>query len=90
MRQLELNLSAKLIAFPRSRHSAYVRRVAATIMENDEDDAALYWQAVVDGIARPLLAAGIPRAEVEAEVWRFHHAVQREIWFAEDRAGGAG
>jgi hypothetical protein len=90
MQQLKLDLSAKVFAFPRSRHLAYVRRIAATLMENDEDDAQRYWQVVVDGIALPLLAAGMPRAEVEAEVWNFHHAVQREIWLAEAREGGAG
>lgn len=90
MRQLKLDLSAKVFAFPRSRHLAYVRRIAATLMENDEANAELYWQVVVDGIARPLLDAGVCRADVEAEVWRFHHAVQREIWRAEDCSGGAG
>ncbi|RUM95924.1 hypothetical protein EET67_20605 [Pseudaminobacter arsenicus] len=90
MRQLEFNLTAKVLAFPPSRRRSFVRKVAETIMQNNDDDAERYWQAVVDGIAWPMLNAGVPRPIVEDQVRKFHDAVQQQIYLVEDRAGGAG
>ncbi len=77
--QLELNLKAAVFAFPFSRRRDLVMEVARFILHNEDAKAIPYWRGVVRDLANPLLAAGVPRAHVNAEIERFHDAVEHAM-----------
>lgn len=91
--QLELHLTATMIAFPLARQRRRVIEVARFILDNDDTKAVPYWRGVVRDLSHPLLVAGVPRPQVEAEVRRFHDAVQDAMVILDrgcGQIGGAG
>lgn len=90
--QYELSLTATLIPFPLRRQRRLVMDVARFILFNDDAQAIPYWRGVVRDLSQPLLAVGVPRQSVEAEVRRFHDEVQAAmaVIAQEGQLGGAG
>lgn len=85
--QLELDLQATVIAFPLTRRRQLVMDTARFILFNDDAKAVPHWRSVVRDLSQSLIAAGVPRPQVEAEVRRFHDAVQDAMVIL-DRGGG--
>lgn len=77
--QLELNLQAKILAFPLSRQMAEVRRVARELDAVRDAAAAAYWRGVVAELDRQLSSQGLTRAQIDVELWAFFEAVQMEM-----------
>ena len=86
--QLELELKAAVLAFPFSQRSKLVREAAATISREADENIDRYWNALIRSLTDPLLFAGVPRPQVQAEANRFRDAVQAEIWRTGGNVGG--
>lgn len=81
--------SSSVVLFPLSRRQGVVLEAANTIISASDADAAKYWRSLIRSLTDPLLAAGVPFDEVQAEARRFSDTVQREIWRI-GQIGGAG
>ncbi len=87
--QLELDLKTSVLAFPFSRRTKLIREAAATISRESEANGVRYWNALNRTLTAPLLRAGVPQDQVQAEANRFRDAVQAEIWRTDGHIGGA-
>lgn len=77
--QGELDLKARVFAFPPSRRADRVRVVAGMIEGMSAPDASRYWKRTVKALGRQLAAVGIPADEIERQQRRFFAAVQQEL-----------
>ncbi|UVK40734.1 hypothetical protein LHFGNBLO_002246 [Mesorhizobium sp. AR10] len=77
--QLELDLRAKLLAFPLLRQAAEVRQVARRLDAIHGVEAGAYWRSVVEDLDRRLSSFGLAREQIDIELWAFFDAVQTEL-----------
>ncbi|TPI54748.1 hypothetical protein FJ417_24675 [Mesorhizobium sp. B3-1-7] len=77
--QLELDFTARILVFPLSRRIADVRQVARRLDVIHGDEAAVYWRGVVADLDRRLSTHGLPREQIDVELWAFFDAVQMEL-----------
>lgn len=78
-RQLDL-FRAEIVVFPVDRRTAEIRHAARTMNELQGKHAEKFWNGLIKALSTPLIAAGIPAAEVSKQMEAFREEVGLEMW----------
>lgn len=78
-RQLDL-FRAEIVAFPVDRRTAEIRHAAHTMNQLHGNQAERFWKGLIKALSSPLIAAGIPAAEVNRQMELFREEVGFEMW----------
>ncbi len=84
MRDSDLPLFAwkppsKVLLFPLINRIGKVRKTAALLSSKRGEEAVLYWKQVVAANRKHMSRVGLADETIEAELRRFHDAVQAEM-----------
>ena len=78
-RQLDL-FRAEIVVFPIDRRMAEIRDAARTMNQLQGKPAEKFWNSLIKSLSSPLIAAGIPAAEVSRQMEVFREEVGFEMW----------
>lgn len=81
MDQLELDLRARVLAFPIARNARQVKAIADRLDVLQGEDAAAYWREVVTTTRAELVALGLGREEIDRQVIDLFDAVQEALTY---------